>query len=308
MSSVIEKILRDFEASCRSLSHASDDVAVEDARFIRYTELLQVGNVLDNPTVCRFSGGPSNQPWGLLGYSWTEEINSSKEDKDEEIPQEIEGFSYRYTCIHGFFDSNSTVRKARKDELERVFKQLSRFLENTLSKQEGFLVRDEHEIRDLQENLLLHHRSQSIDQINLVVITNTLITQEDLPRSVNIQGYEVSIDWWDFQRWADLRQSKSKREPISFILQEMGYLPVPISGHEIDSNSACYLSLLPGGLVADLYSIYHTRLLESNVRVFLSLKRKTNQGMVDTITHSPERFVSYNNGLSAKLNSMKMGN
>jgi len=307
MASVTDKILREFQASCHALTNASDDVALEDARFIRFTELLQIGNLLDNPTFCRFSGGPSNQPWGLLGYSWSEEVNTppETEEEEEETPGYNEGASYRYTFIHGFFETESTARKARKDELERVLKQLTRMVENTLTKQENFLVQDEHEIRDVQENLLAHHRGQSIDRISLMVITNTLITQEDLPRSVSFHGYEVPIDWWDFQRWAELRQSKSKREPVNFSFRDMGFKPVPVSGQQISQNAACYLTVLPGGLVADLYDNFHTRLLESNVRVFLSLKRKTNRGMVDTITHKPEMFVSYNNGLSATASDVE---
>ena len=80
MSSAHEKVLAKFFASCHNLSKASEDLALEDARFVRFTELLQIGNIIDNPTICRYTGGPMNQPWGLLGYSWTEELNGITEN------------------------------------------------------------------------------------------------------------------------------------------------------------------------------------------------------------------------------------
>ena len=40
-----------------------------------------------------------------------------------------------------------------------------------------------------------------------------------------------------------------------------------------------YLAFVPGEVLADLYEYHKTRLLEMNVRVFLSQRVKVNQGM-----------------------------
>ena len=117
MSSLPEKSLAEFYASYNSLANASDDLVLEDARFVRFTELLQIGNIIYNPTVCRYSGGPNNQPWGLLGYSLTEEMNGITEESElngdedgetSDLSNEIES-TYRYTFIHGFYGVDSIV-------------------------------------------------------------------------------------------------------------------------------------------------------------------------------------------------------
>ena len=66
----------------------------------------------------------------------------------------------------------------------------------------------------------------------------------------------------------------------------------------VNNDITSYLSIFPGALIADLYDEYHTRLLENNVRVFLSLRRKHNAGMAKSIENEPKLFFSYNNGLS----------
>ena len=60
-----------------------------------------------------------------------------------------------------------------------------------------------------------------------------------------------------------------------------------------------YLAVMPGRILAGLYEKYDTRLLESNVRVFLQAKGKVNQGIRATILNEPEMFFAYNNGITA---------
>lgn len=319
MLNIYEKTLAQFCASCNNLAKASDSLALEDARFVKFTELLEIGNIIANPTICRYSGGQVNQPWSLLGYSWTEERNRvSEEFEDNEAEDEDEKYvpihefesTYRYTFIHGFFEGDKNLRNAKKIELERSINHVTRFVSNTIEKQNKSLVKDEHDVHELQNILIDSYRKKKIDKIDFLIITDTIIQQEDLIYITNIKGYDepCTISYWDIKRWSELKQSKSKREPVNFSFEAMGYPPAATSSSIACPNniSTCFLSILPGGLVADLYDDFHTRLLESNVRVFLSLKRQTNKDMIDTINTDPEMFLSYNNGLSATASSISL--
>jgi hypothetical protein len=55
---------------------------------------------------------------------------------------------------------------------------------------------------------------------------------------------------------------------------------------------------VPGDVLADLYRDWKTRLLERNVRVFLSQRPKVNQGIRDTIRDEPDLFCAFNNGIT----------
>ena len=75
-------------------------------------------------------------------------------------------------------------------------------------------------------------------------------------------------------------------------------LPIlEISGDS--SDFATYLAAVPGTLVADLYAQFGSRLLEGNVRSFLSGRGKVNKGIKTTILTEPEMFMAYNNGITA---------
>lgn len=58
-----------------------------------------------------------------------------------------------------------------------------------------------------------------------------------------------------------------------------------------------YLCSFPAKILYDLYKYYSTRLLERNVRSFLSFKG-VNKRIRTTLREKPERFLAYNNGLT----------
>ena len=83
---------------------------------------------------------------------------------------------------------------------------------------------------------------------------------------------------------------------IDFIKDELQPLPcVAFSGDKMES----YLLAFLGDLLAEIYSRYQSRLLESNVRAFLQATTKTNKAIQTTIANEPQRFFAYNNGIIA---------
>ena len=60
-----------------------------------------------------------------------------------------------------------------------------------------------------------------------------------------------------------------------------------------------YLGVIPGKVLADIYDKYGSKLLEGNVRSFLSTKVAVNKKIRATILNSPEMFFAFNNGISA---------
>ena len=57
--------------------------------------------------------------------------------------------------------------------------------------------------------------------------------------------------------------------------------------------------MIPAEVIAQIYDRFGSRLLEGNVRSFLSTKVKVNKGIRNTIINEPEMFFAYNNGISA---------
>lgn len=302
MESIIEKSIREFYSTAIALSKVSEDIVMEDALFTKFTELLELGDIVKNPIPCRYIGGGISNPWELMGYSLI--VEGGGDSNDPEKMNE----SYLVSLFAGFFQGSPIIENAKKTDLTRSVNNLIRFLNGTLAKGPEFFVKDEHPIRELQEELFQAYNKNQIERIELFIITDSIITQEDLIKEFSSDKINVDakIEYWDFRRWHELYRSKSKREPINFNLKEMGYSEIQISSTRMDSDQSCHMCALPGDLISDLYKLYHTRLLESNVRVFLSLKRKTNRNMVKTITDIPEMFLAFNNGLSATASEISI--
>lgn len=74
-------------------------------------------------------------------------------------------------------------------------------------------------------------------------------------------------------------------------------------GEEADYDA--YLGIVPGSFLANAYLKYGSKLLQGNVRAFLSIRGKVNRGIRETIIKSPENFFTYNNGIAVVARSVR---
>lgn len=51
------------------------------------------------------------------------------------------------------------------------------------------------------------------------------------------------------------------------------------------------MGIVPGKFLADIYLKYGSKLLQGNVRAFLSIRGKVNKGIRDTIINNPNSFL-----------------
>ena len=65
-----------------------------------------------------------------------------------------------------------------------------------------------------------------------------------------------------------------------------------------------YLGFVSGEILADLYSVHKTRLLEMNVRVFLQQRGGVNKGIRNTINNEQTCFVHTTMGLQSMLKTL----
>ncbi len=145
-----------------------------------------------------------------------------------------------------------------------------------------------------------------LEKLRLFVVTdgNTTVRER---REEARDGLQVSYHVWDIRRLHRAVTSGQQQEPINinFVRRFGRALPCLVVPHEWSDYQA-HLAVIPGPVLADIYDEYGTRLLERNVRAFLQTRGKINQGIRKTILNEPERFLAYNNGLSATASSVKV--
>ena len=184
-------------------------------------------------------------------------------------------------------------------ELGTLAKRLAGFLpklEELISSLE-----DESEVRDMA--LAVKDALPSVSRVRLFVITNDVSTTSKTLKLDPVDGLPLQLEVWDLARLHRLATSGVLHEPIEVEFEQ----PLPcLSTPTTDSNYSVFLTIIPGDVLAAVYKEFGARLLELNVRAFLQTKGAVNRGIRETLLHSPERFLAYNNGISATASKIKM--
>ena len=122
-----------------------------------------------------------------------------------------------------------------------------------------------------------------------------------------IGGKEVDLNIWDITRVYNVALSKMGKESIEINFRDYSIRGIP-SVKAVTSESEqyeAYLAVIPGNILADIYLEYGARLLEGNVRSFLSVRGKVNKDIRKTILDKPEMFFAFNNGIAATATEIK---
>lgn len=121
---------------------------------------------------------------------------------------------------------------------------------------------------------------------------------------LDIDGKPYGLDVWDLNRWIKAERGEDD-EHLTVDLTDYapGGAPVVRAPQQFRGFDT-YMLFFTGDELADLYERYGSKLMESNVRSFLSFRGKVNKGIRDTIEHHPQDFVAYNNGISATASAV----
>lgn len=142
---------------------------------------------------------------------------------------------------------------------------------------------------------------ESIDKIKLYIITNMDLSERvKTDPTFMFLNRKVIVNIWSVQRFYELYQSGRDREPILISTEKYGLDGIPCIRAEMTENLDydAYLAIVPGEFLHKIYYDHGSRLLEGNVRAFLSNRGKINKGIRNTIRTEPTKFFTYNNGIA----------
>lgn len=154
----------------------------------------------------------------------------------------------------------------------------------------------------------LRSRGRNVSRYRLYLLTDgrTSDRLKDVVSS-ELNGVPIEYHIWDLQRLHQIQESNSGRSEIEIDLDP--WLPQGLPVLKTEGKSAdfvTYLASVPGNVVADLYGQYGSRLLESNVRSYLSARGQVNKGIKATALSKPEMFLAYNNGITATATAVSV--
>lgn len=275
--------LADIRTEAYAVGESPHDVFAD-----RCSALLLDHDQVDNMTTLQFMGiGARGRRLAIDGY-------------DIEDPDESASFMI---CDLDEGEEHATIPAS---EARRVLAQLRAFVEDSV--QGDFIEGREESDPAVQLAFDLRTQFSSFSRIKLFLITNRRLSgRERTFHSETLLGKPVEYHVWDLDRRFQEDVSSNKWDPIIASVGkwvERG-LPVVRSPY-VTEEMETYLTVLPGSMLADLYETYGSRLLEQNVRSYLSARGKVNRRVKETILGHPEKFIAYNNGVTATASSVEI--
>lgn len=188
------------------------------------------------------------------------------------------------------YDARGTVEELEEDECGRLLRAAFQFYRKSA---DGSFVRQVNQQHPAWRcaNAIFEARDR------IIAVKCWLLSSRVLGSSVNAgrgekTGVEVTQKVIDLQEIAKILEEKSG---IPQDFSGIGGLPCFVTKTESQSYE-CIQTVFTGTVLAELYSIHSTSLVEANVRAYLG-DNKINKGIRDTIEDEPGNFLAFNNGL-----------
>jgi hypothetical protein len=142
-------------------------------------------------------------------------------------------------------------------------------------------------------------RSDQCRVIKYFVITNQLKRERCRPEKT--KDGKVFTEVIDIERLFRWSKGVASRSDIETVIQDaLGAEKLfALRAPKTTDDVTTFLTVLPGRFLAELYENYDNRLLELNVRSYLSAKGGVNKGIQETLKSAERRgfFLPYNNGI-----------
>ena len=290
MERALKNYIEELKSDVASMVYSEGDVSFEE-KFTEYCiEILESIGKTEGARVL-FYRHPSIQygtDWQINGYCLRDLFEDDNKKKNFET----------LDLFITYFNTESYEYNIRKDDYTKAINQIKRFINASLKRHIDYVDPSYTELNELIN--IIGKQGKEFDRINVYFFINGFSNHHK--DKITIADSDVYIHTWDVARLFRINESNSVHEPIEikfekFMQGSIGLQCIKVP--TIDELYDCYLAIVPGEILAQLYKEYSTELLESNVRAFLGQAGKFNKGIRDTIRSKPQMFLPYNNGITA---------
>lgn len=278
--------LRETQASVRS--QMRDGALYEELVFsgIVMDHMSEIGMTFE-PVECHFEGKFNSANLRLSGYAISEDLD------------QLDLFVSLYA---GVDDPTQIPDSETKTAVEQCLRFLTLCAEGKMAPK----LDPSTNVRSLAETLQAIYND--LEQIRVYVITDKVAKSKSF-KTREVGGKSVRLEVMDIERLHRHWSEGKPRDELVVDFAEVSGAPLPcvfVPGENDDYDYA--LTAVPGEALRLLYERFGARLLEANVRSFLSVKGKgVNAGIQSTLRSAPERFMAYNNGIVVVADEMILG-
>jgi hypothetical protein len=282
----LAEFLRETQASVRS--QMQEGALYEELVYasIVMEHMAEIGMTFE-PVECYYEGKVGNATLRLGGYALSD-------DNDQ-----LDLFVSLYQGVN---EPTAIPDAETKQAVEQCFRFLSLCAQGKMAPK----LDPSSDVRSLAETLQAIYND--LEQIRIFVITDRIAKSKSF-KTKEISGKAVRLEVMDIERLHRHMSEGKPRDELVIDFTELSGQPLPcvfVNGQNDDYDYA--LTAMPGDALRLLYEKFGARLLEANVRSFLSVKGKgVNAGIQSTLRNSPERFMAYNNGIVMVADEIRLG-
>lgn len=302
MNRALNNYIEEVKSEVAALVYSDGEGSSFEDKFTEYCiEILESIGKTDGARVLSFvhPNSKGGIDWKINGYCLKD---SYKDDSNKSYFETLELFITYYI-------QDDYTYNILKTEFEKVINQIKRFVNGAFKRHINYIDASNDELIELLK--VISKQNHLFDRVNINLLINGNSNQK--VDKIKIKGLDenlsINLNIWDINRFFRINETNSSREPIeiefsNFLNNEqkgIQCLKVP----NIDKLYDCYLAIIPGSVLANLYKEFSNELLESNVRAFLGQAGKFNKGIRDTIREKPQMFLPYNNGITATANEVE---
>ena len=248
--------------------------------------MAEIGMTFE-PVACHFQGKIGNADLRLSGYALSEEQD-------------------QLDLFVSLYEGVDVPTPVPDSETKIAVEQCLRFLTLCAEGKMAPKLEPSSDVRSLAETLQAIY--DDLEQVRVFVLTDQVAKSKSF-KTRDIGGKAVRLEVMDIERLHRHWSEGKPRDELVVDFGEVSGAPLPcvyVPGDNDDYDYA--LTAIPGEALRLLYEKFGARLLEANVRSFLSVKGKgVNAGIQGTLRSAPGRFMAYNNGIVIVADEMRFG-
>jgi hypothetical protein len=237
--------------------------------------MAEIGMTFE-PQICHYSAKIGSAILKLSGFSISEDADQLD----------------LFVCLYANTDELAPIADA---ETKAAAEQCFRFLAKCVNERLADKMDPSNDAYALATTIQGSYNN--LDQIRIYVLTDRQAKAKNFnPRE--IVGKTVKLEVMDIERLYRHWSAGTPRDELVVNFEQVSGHALPCVYVPGESQEYDYaLTVIPGETLRFVYDKYGARLLEANVRSFLSATGKVNKGIRDTLKLEPERFMAYNNGI-----------
>ena len=238
-------------------------------------EYLSEIGMVDSPQLCHHEGKHRNARVKISGYAFSDEGD-------------------RLDLFVSVFRDLPAPEAIAKEDLLDAAQQAARFYKAVANA--GYANQLDPSTEAFQLARGVYERRGNLKGVRVFVLTDGLIREKQF-RSSTDGEVSLSLEVMDVERLFRGMQAGLPRDEVLVDFEKLAGQALPCVFVPGTEHYTTCLTVIPGNVLHAVYEQFGARLLESNVRSFLSVTGKVNKGIRETLRVNPKMFLAYNNGI-----------